>query len=121
MNVIKTLFATLVLVLLGLCACDKSENNDSPELIGTIWVCDTIYSGLKYYYQITFKSKNEFDYYEDGFIELNEKGTYRYNPPKIDMTIWGITIEGSIEENKLYYPTLATDDVDAVMRVFTEQ
>lgn len=120
MKTTSCLFAILWVMIMGLTSCDKTEHN-TIDLTGTTWVCDTAYSGIDYYYRITFTSKDGFDYYEDGFVELNEKGTYSYKPPKIDLTIWGITVEGSIEGDKLYYPTLATDDVDAIMRIFTKQ
>ena len=121
MKAAKLLIAIPAVIIIVLSACDKKENSIDPDLTGTIWVCDTNYSGIDYYYRITFTSGSEFDYYENGLLEMEEVGTYSYTPPRIDITVWGFTIEGSIEGNKLYYPTISAGDIDPITRVFTKQ
>lgn len=112
----------LLLILAVFLGCNKNDDDDaSPDLTGTTWVCDTAYYGNDYFYRLSFTSGTDFDYYEDGFVEVNDAGTYSYDPPKIDITLWGITIEGSVEGNKLYYPTLEDQNGNVFVRIFTKQ
>ena len=121
MKTIKTSVFTMGIILFTLYACDKNDSDTTNHLTGTTWVCDTNYFDQDYYYRITFTSENEFDYYENGFFEFEDYGTYKYNPPVIEITLWGITIEGSIEGNKLYYPMLPNEEIGTIVRVFTKQ
>ncbi|HBH48403.1 MAG TPA: hypothetical protein DDX98_07175 [Bacteroidales bacterium] len=112
------ILGAVVLIALG---CEKKEETNSVELKGK-WVCDTIIWDNDYYATITFTSATTFDYYEDnGLFVLEEKGTYRHNPPKIFITIWDITIEGSVSGNILVYPTLATDELESFHRQFKKE
>lgn len=122
-NRMRTIYLTIcILSFLWLMnGCEKNEKAGNADLTNTTWECDTTFSGIDYYYLLTFISESEFDYYENGLLEFEEKGTYSYNPPKIDLTIWGITIEGSVEGDKLYYPTLETIEGETIVRIFTRQ